>query len=48
MFDVILKELGITNLSEEEKGILLSTQERAKRNKHRKYLKEKERKNNKI
>ena len=48
MFDAILKELGITNLSEEEKGILLSTQERAKRNKHRKYLKEKERKNSRI
>ena len=41
MFDLILNELGVTDLSEEDKVILLQNQERAKENKHRKYLKEK-------
>ena len=47
MFDNILKELSITDLSESEKALLLSKQERAQMNKHNKYLKEKEKKNNK-
>ncbi len=47
MFDNILKELSVTDLSESERTLLLSNQERAQRNKHNKYLKEKEKKNNK-
>lgn len=47
MFDLILKELSVTDLSETEKKLLLANQERAQKNKHNKYLKEKEKKNNK-
>lgn len=47
MFDSILKELSVTGLSDEDKALLLANQERAKQNKHNKYLKEKEKKNNK-
>ena len=46
MFDAILTELGVTDLSDSEKTFLLANQERAKRNKHNKYLKEKQKKNN--
>lgn len=47
MFDSILKELSVTGLSDSDKALLLANQERAKQNKHNKYLKEKEKKNNK-
>ena len=47
MFDSILKELSVTDLSEAERILLLNNQDRAQKNKHNKYLKEKERKNNK-
>lgn len=47
MFDSILKELSVTDLSEADRILLLNNQERAQMNKHNKYLKEKERKNNK-
>ena len=42
MLDAILKELGITDISNTEKESLLSNQHRAKENKHRKYLREKQ------
>lgn len=45
MFDAILKELGVTNMSDSEKEFLLANQYVAKENKHRKYLKEKQKKN---
>ena len=45
MFDLILKELGVTYLSENDKKILLANQSVAQENKHRKYLKEKQKKN---
>ena len=45
MFDAILKELGVTNLSDTEKHFLLANQSIAKENKHRKYIKEKQKKN---
>lgn len=48
MFDAILKELGVVGLSDEEREYLLANQDRAMKNKHRKYLKEKEKKNKKI
>lgn len=47
MFDSILMELGVVDLSEKDKEFLLNNQEIAKRNKHNKYLKEKN-KNNKL
>lgn len=46
MFDSILKELGVTDISDIEKTHLLANQYRAKENKHRKYLKGKQKKNN--
>lgn len=45
MFESILKELGVTDISNSEKEILLANQYRARENKHRKYLKEKQKKN---
>lgn len=45
MFDSITKELGITDLSDTERRFLLDNQIIAKENKHRKYLKEKQKKN---
>lgn len=45
MFDSIAKELGITDLSDTERRFLLDNQIIAKENKHRKYLKEKQKKN---
>lgn len=47
LFDKILAELSVCNLSVEEKEYLLSNQANAQAHKHKKYLKEKERKNNK-
>ena len=44
LFDSILRELGITDLTDVEKENLLKHQERAQLNKHRKYEKEKNRK----
>ena len=45
MFDSITKELGITNLSDTERRFLLDNQTIAKENKHRKYIKKKQKKN---
>lgn len=47
MFNLILKELGVTDITDFEKEILLTNQCIAQENKHRKYLKEKQKKNNK-
>lgn len=44
LFEKILRELSIIDLSEEEKIDLLNNQEFAKRYKHKKYLKEKNKK----
>lgn len=42
LFDKIIKELSITDLTDFEKEQLLSNQKKAEENKHRKYIKEKE------
>ena len=45
LFEKIIKELSIIDLSEDEKKVLLENQVRAQINKHRKYIKEKQKKN---
>lgn len=47
LFDKILAELSVCDISQAEKEYLLSNQSNAQAHKHKKYLKEKERKNNK-
>lgn len=47
LFDKILAELSVCDISVEEKEYLLSNQSNAQAHKHKKYLKEKERKMNK-
>lgn len=47
LFDKILAELSVCDISQSEKEYLLSNQSNAQAHKHKKYLKEKERKNNK-
>ena len=47
LFEKIIKELSIIDLSEDEKKVLLENQVRAQINKHRKYEREKENKKRK-
>lgn len=44
LFDSILRELSVMDITQEEKEFLLSNQNKAKENKHKKYIKEKENK----
>lgn len=44
LFDLILKELSIKDVTEEDKKVLLENQKIAQINKHKKYLKNKNRK----
>lgn len=48
LFEKIIKELSIIDLTDFDKEQLLSNQERAKDNKHKKYLKEKEKRLMKV